>query len=130
MSEFTTKTLSASADLHAPDGAEVRLLPSLSSGSMAHFRLASGQTTRAVTHRTVEEIWYVVAGEGEMWRRQDDREEVTRLYAGVSLTLPLGTHFQFRAGGAGPLAVVAMTMPPWPGEDEAVFVDGPWPPSS
>lgn len=130
MSEFATKTLSASADLHAPDGAEVRLLPSLAGGSMAHFRLAPGQTTRAVAHRTVEEIWYVVAGEGEMWRRQDDREEVVRLHAGIALTIPLGTHFQFRATGPEPLAVVAVTMPPWPGDDEAVFVEGPWAPSS
>ena len=27
----------------------------------------------------------------------------------------------------GPLAVVGVTIPPWPGPDEAIFVDGAWP---
>lgn len=129
MPEFTTKTLPVDADIDAPDGAEVRLLPRLDGGSMAHFRLAPGETTRAVTHRTVEEIWYVIAGAGEMWRRQAGREEVVRLHPGVALTIPLGTHFQFRASGTEPLAAVAVTMPPWPGAAEAVFVPGPWAPS-
>ena len=40
----------------------------------------------------------------------------------MCLTIPLGTHFQFRSLGPGPLAAVAVTMPPWPGPDEAVPV--------
>ena len=40
-----------------------------------------------------------------------------------------GTHFQFRSLGDEPLAVVGVTMPPWPGEDEAVVVPGAWPPT-
>jgi hypothetical protein len=28
--------------------------------------------------------------------------------------------------GAEPLAAVAVTMPPWPGENEAYFVEGKW----
>ncbi len=47
---------------------------------------------------------------------------------GICLTLPLGTHFQFRATGDAPLQAVAITMPPWPGEGEAVIVRGPWEP--
>jgi mannose-6-phosphate isomerase-like protein (cupin superfamily) len=97
---------------------------------MAHFSLAPGQTSRAVTHRTVEEIWYVVAGRGEMWRRQGNREEMVALHAGLCLTIPLGTHFQFRAAANQPLAAVGVTMPPWPGPDEAYAVDGPWSPSA
>jgi mannose-6-phosphate isomerase-like protein (cupin superfamily) len=62
-----------------------------------------------------------------MWRRQGDREEIVRLEPGVCLTIPLGTHFQFRSLGPGPLAAVAVTMPPWPGAGEAVLVPGPWP---
>ncbi len=46
--------------------------------------------------------------------------------AGVSLTIPLGTQFQFRATGHEPLTMVAITMPPWPGADEAYAVEGPW----
>jgi mannose-6-phosphate isomerase-like protein (cupin superfamily) len=107
----------------------VRVLLGLERGGMAHFELAAGETSTAVTHRTVEEIWFVLSGEGEMWRRQGEREEVVELRPGVSLTIPLGTHFQFRTTGDAPLTAVAVTMPPWPGEDEAVVVPGPWQPT-
>jgi mannose-6-phosphate isomerase-like protein (cupin superfamily) len=45
---------------------------------------------------------------------------VVDLVPGTCLTIPLGTHFQFRASPAEPVAVVGITMPPWPGADEAV----------
>jgi mannose-6-phosphate isomerase-like protein (cupin superfamily) len=96
---------------------------------LAHFRLAPGKVTRAVTHRTVEEIWYVLAGTGEMWRAQGAHAEIVRLAPGVALTIPLGTRFKFRANGTKALEAVAVTMPPWPGEDEAVPVEGPWTPA-
>jgi mannose-6-phosphate isomerase-like protein (cupin superfamily) len=75
----------------------------------------------------VDEIWYVIGGRGEMWRHQGDRESVVALETGVCVTIPLGTHFQFRSLGPGPLAALAVTMPPWPGPDEAVLVPGAWP---
>jgi len=105
----------------------VRVLLRLAGGSVAHFALGPGRVSRAVTHRTVEEIWYVLTGRGEMWRRQGDRESVVPLEPGTCLTIPLGTHFQFRALGPEGLAAVAVTMPPWPGSDEAVPVPGAWP---
>jgi len=46
--------------------------------------------------------------------------------SGVCLTIPLGTHFQFRSLGAEPLAALGVTMPPWPGEEEAIMVEGKW----
>jgi mannose-6-phosphate isomerase-like protein (cupin superfamily) len=110
----------------APDGSDVRVLLGLSSGGMAEFELAAGRVSAAVTHRTVEEIWYVLSGRGEMWRRQDSREEVVALEPGVCLTIPQGAHFQFRALGDGALRVLGVTMPPWPGADEAIVVTGPW----
>ena len=120
-----TKTPSAAPDALAPDGSEVRLLAALKGGSFAHFTLAPGQVSAPVSHRTVEEIWYVVAGEGEVWRKLGLEEIVTPVNPGVALTIPLGTHFQFRAGAAG-LAFVAVTMPPWPGAEEAFPVPGRW----
>jgi mannose-6-phosphate isomerase-like protein (cupin superfamily) len=48
------------------------------------------------------------------------------LAPGVAVSIPLETSFQFRASGAQPLAVIIITIPPWPGEDEAVFVEGAW----
>ena len=94
---------------------------------MAHFELASGRTSRAVVHRTVEEIWYILSGCGEMWRKQGEQQEVIALVPGVCLTIPVGTHFQFRSSATEAVSVVAVTMPPWPGNGEAVFVPDYWP---
>ena len=40
--------------------------------------------------------------------------------------IPVGTSFQFRATASSEVAVVGVTMPPWPGDDEAVAVPGAW----
>ena len=122
-----TTRLPEARDVVAPDGFDVRVLLGLAGGGMAYFTLAPGQTSAAVAHRTVEEIWFVVRGRGEMWRRADGQEEVVALEPGVCLTIPLGTRFQVRAIGVEPLAAVAVTMPPWPGADEAYPVDPKWP---
>ena len=129
MNAFATMRLPAMPTTIAPDGSDVRVLLGLPSGSMAHFELSAGKVAQAVTHRTVEEIWFVVSGLGEMWRKQGEREETVVLQAGVCLTIPVGTHFQFRASSSEPVAAIGITMPPWPGEHEAVSVTGPWSPS-
>jgi len=129
MTRYETMRLPAERTTVAPDGSDVRVLLALPRGSMAHFALAPGATSAAVTHRTVEEIWFFLSGRGEMWRAQDGREDIVPVEAGTCLTVPLGTRFQFRSLGAEPLAAVAVTMPPWPGGDEAITVPGPWPPT-
>ncbi|WP_210479745.1 cupin domain-containing protein [Naasia sp. SYSU D00948] len=125
----SVRDLAETPDATAPDGSEVRLLVAAQGGSMAHFRLPPGATARAVRHRTVTELWYVVAGRGAIWRSSegDGREE--DLYPGRSIAIPVGTTFQFRAIGDAPLDVVGVTMPPWPGNDEAAPADGPWSPT-
>lgn len=126
MTEFTTTHLPPDAPELAPDGSECRPLARLAGASFAHFRLAAGQCSRAVVHRSVEEIWYVLDGRGALWRRQGGREAVVELAAGVCVTIPLGTAFQFRAAADAALVFVAATVPPWPGEGEAEPVAGPW----
>jgi mannose-6-phosphate isomerase-like protein (cupin superfamily) len=126
---FQTKRLPEAVDVIAPDGAEVRILLQLEGGSMAHFQIGAGETSAAVRHRTVEEIWYCVGGTGEMWRRHGGDESVVSLAPGICLTIPVGTEFQFRATGDEPLKAIGMTMPPWPGAGEVVTIDGPWPPT-
>ena len=124
---FATVRLGRDADALAPDGSEIRVLPSTSRGSMAHGTLPPGRISLAVRHRTVEEIWYVLSGRGEVWRKQGEREEIVAVGPGTALTIPLGTHFQFRTVGSEPLRFVMCTMPPWPGGDEAVRVPDHWP---
>lgn len=123
---FATLHADAAPVVQAPDGSSVRVLLALSGGSLATFMLQPGQVSAAVTHRSVEELWLVLAGRGEMWRRDATQEALTPLGPGLSLSVPLGTAFQFRCTGDEPLVAVAVTMPPWPGDGEAVVVDGPW----
>ena len=66
MSLFSTLPLPEQPTTVAPDGSDVRVLLGLAGGGMAHFALAPGQVSLAVTHRTVEEIWYIVSGGGHM----------------------------------------------------------------
>jgi mannose-6-phosphate isomerase-like protein (cupin superfamily) len=129
MSGFMTTRLAVKRDAVAPDGSNVRILLGLERGGMAHFELGPDQTSVAVAHHTVEEIWYFVRGRGEMWRKLGDQEEVVPVDPGVCITIPVGTHFQFRSFGYEPLAALGVTMPPWPGEGEAYFVEGKWEPT-
>jgi mannose-6-phosphate isomerase-like protein (cupin superfamily) len=124
---FDTRQLPEAPDAVAPDGSDVRVLLGLGRGSMAHFELAPGRVSRAVAHHAVEELWYILGGQGQMWRRQADRQETVPLRPGTCLSIPAGTHFQFRAAAGGPLSAVGVTMPPWPGNDEAYEVSGLWP---
>ena len=129
MKTFATKHLPAAPDAVAPDGSDVRILLGLAAGGMAHFELGPGKTSKAVTHRSVEEIWFLISGRGQMWRKQNGDEECVDIFPGMCLTIPLGTHFQFRSFGPEALAAVGVTMPPWPGEGEAIEVTGLWEPS-
>jgi len=126
MRDFETKRLPEWPDALAPDGARVRLLAALDGGSFAHFELPAGAVSLAVKHRSVEEIWFIQSGSGRIWRKGVQHEDVVEIAAGDCLTIPLGVAFQYRADSGATLAFVAVTMPPWPGADEAVFVEGPW----
>jgi mannose-6-phosphate isomerase-like protein (cupin superfamily) len=61
-----------------------------------------------------------------MRRKLGVQEAVVAVEAGVCLTIPVGTHFQFRSFGSEPLAAIGITMPPWPGDGEARVVAGRW----
>jgi mannose-6-phosphate isomerase-like protein (cupin superfamily) len=123
---LVTKRIGVAPDITAPDGSEVRVLCGTSRGGMAMFTLPAKAVSKAIVHRTVDEVWYFVSGRGRMWRKLNDEEVIDDVEAGMSVTLPVGTHFQFRADDSEPLVIVGTTMPPWPGMDEAVFVDGVW----
>ena len=113
----------------ALDGSDVRDLLRLKGGSFALFELAPGEISNPTVLRTVDEIWYILGGRGEMWRKLWDAEDIVVLEKGTCLTIPVGTHFQWRSVGTEPLEVIGVTMPPWPGKDEAYLVEGVWKPT-
>ena len=124
---FQSRELSDAVDAIAPDGSEIRFLGETDRASMVHCTLPPGGVSKAVRHKSIEEIWHFLSGEGEVWRAFDGEEEVKPVTQGTSLTIPTGAHFQFRNTGPSPLRFVIATMPPWPGEQEAERVRDRWP---
>lgn len=111
----------------SPAGAEVRSVLSNQFGSTAHCTMVAGKISKAVAHKTVSEIWHVISGKGEIWRRQGDEELITALVPGVSVDIPLGTDFQYRSTEGKDLVFLCVTMPAWPGADEVRFLEsGAW----
>ncbi|HXM55510.1 MAG TPA: cupin domain-containing protein [Candidatus Dormibacteraeota bacterium] len=111
-------------DAIAPDGSEITfLVGDARRASLVEVRLPAGGTSRPVRHRTVEEIWYFLSGEGRVWRRPPDGEPlVEEVAAGRTLVIPTSWAFQFQANPAADLRFLCYTSPPWPGDDEAVPV--------
>jgi mannose-6-phosphate isomerase-like protein (cupin superfamily) len=109
----------------APDGSEIRLLvgaaEAATKAGLCEVTLAAGEVSRPVWHQTVEEIWYVLEGIGEVWRSQPNQSDAApvKVAKGDALTIPTGWYFQFSASPAGPLRFLCYTVPPWPGPDEA-----------
>lgn len=126
-----TQTLPNDYQHLSPAGAEVRPLISNSMGGAAHCMLMKGKVSKAVAHQTVSEIWHVISGHGQIWRRQGENELITDLSEGITIDIPIGTDFQYRSNDDADLVFICITMPPWPGADEVRFVDeGAWIPTS
>jgi mannose-6-phosphate isomerase-like protein (cupin superfamily) len=114
----------------APDGSGVRPLARTpdDSASLAEFALPPGATSKAVRHHELEEVWFFVAGTGEMWL---EGGEPVAVGPGATLTIPARVAFQFRSRSDEPLRIVGLTLPAWPldrPESEVIdtHVTGPW----
>ena len=117
----------ADPDAIAPDGSEIRLLiddrHAARSASLVEVTLPAGEVSKPLWHRTVEEIWYILEGSGQVWRCPPTSAPETvaplTVSLGDALTIPTGWRFQFSANPDAPLRFLCHTSPPWPGEDEA-----------
>ena len=127
--EALDTVLSSEANEIAPDGSPVRVLARLDRGSMGHFTTPAGQTIRAVCHKTVDELWFVISGHGEMWRSDGTESSITPFAPGHSLAIPVGTIFQVRNVGQEDICVLGQTMPAWPDNSEATIEQGIWTPT-
>jgi len=126
-----TREFPAEPQGRSPAGAEIRFLMEGTTGGMIHSTVPPGQVNRATVHATVSEFWFVLSGQGRIWRRDASGEQAVVLERGVSIDIPVGTAFQYRCDGVDePLRFICVTMPPWIGAQEATFVDGPWIPNA
>ncbi len=115
------------ADAAAPDGSGVRLLVDHRHGaaraSLCEVTLPAGQVSRPVWHHRVEEVWYILEGHGQVWRRHPSPSPSAvapvPVGPGDALTIPVNWRFQFSAGNCEPLRFLCYTSPPWPGPEEA-----------
>ncbi len=112
----------------APDGSRIYPLIRTNQASVGIIELRPGQVTAPVHHLTIEEVWYVLEGKGQIWRKLESDEETVDLEAGTCVNIPTGAAFQFRSDGEQPLRMLMLTIPPWPGPDEAVATEGAWDP--
>ncbi len=126
VSMFDSKTVPETIDVLAPDGSEIRILCQTKKASMVHCTLPPKTISKAIYHKTVDEIWYIVEGKGRLWRKYDEMESEIELFPNICVTLPQGTHFQFSNPFNESLEIIITTIPPWPGDEEAVFVKGNW----
>jgi len=122
------RSLSDSVDVIAPDGSEIRLLAQLDRAGLCHCTLPPRRVSLAVRHQTIEEIWYFIEGQGQVWRQLNEQQDEAAVSPGTCLSIPVGAHFQFRNTGEVPLCFIIATMPPWPGMQEAVRVQDHWHP--
>lgn len=110
-SALTTIQLPIAHDVIAPDWSEIRVLAGTTRGSMAHGLLPPGGVSWAIQRRTVEEVWDVVSGPAEIWRRLGDDVALIEASDGTSLTFPPGTDVQCRTIGDEPFQFIMVTMP-------------------
>jgi mannose-6-phosphate isomerase-like protein (cupin superfamily) len=123
---FQFKTLPAASDYLAPDTSDIRLLNGFDTGGLCHCTLGIGKVSLAVKHKTVSEIWYCLSGKGEIWQMKNEASEVRQFGAADSFTIHPGNSFQFRNTGNENLCILIVTMPKWPGTDEAEMVNSYW----
>lgn len=105
----------------APDRSTIMTMGGEAAGGLALCTLDSGRVSSPVRHRSIEELWYVLAGEGQISRRQGKLDPwVEDLIPGMCVDVGTGLTFQFRSTGPVPLRLLILTMPEWPGQDEAL----------
>jgi mannose-6-phosphate isomerase-like protein (cupin superfamily) len=120
------KRLGTDYDYLAPDTSEIRLLLYMRQAGLAHCTLQPKIVSTAQVHKYVDELWYFIQGQGIVWRNDGQKDQEDQVVPGTCLTIPVGTHFQFKNTGSEPLVFLIITMPPWPGSGEAVTVKNHW----
>ena len=86
-----------------------------------HRPARSGESGDRPRHR--ERVLACSLGRGQNVATRRHGGETTVLERGVSIDIPVGTAFQYRCTGVDPLQFLCITMPPWPGNQEATVIE-------
>lgn len=113
----------------SPAGADIRYLMDGETGNMIHSTVPAHQINKATVHATVSEFWYVLEGQGQIWRDDGTQSGVTSLVPGTAIDIPVGTKFQYRNIADDDLQFICVSMPRWPGDAEATYIEGIWEPT-
>ncbi|MGW8143628.1 MAG: cupin domain-containing protein [Anaerolineales bacterium] len=124
-----TVMLPKKPEAKSPAGADIRFLVGGETGNMIYSTVPAHQINKATVHATVSEFWYILEGHGEIWRDDGVENGVTALVPGTSIDIPVGTAFQYRNVSDVDLKFICISMPPWPGDSEATYVEGVWQPT-
>jgi mannose-6-phosphate isomerase-like protein (cupin superfamily) len=124
-----TTHLPEQPDAKSPAGADIRFLLAGDGGNMIHSTVPPNQINQATVHASVSEFWYILEGQGEIWRRKGSESSVTELVPGTAIDIPVGTSFQYRNLADQDLKFICIAMPPWPGDAEATIIQGIWQPT-
>jgi len=124
-----TTMLPENPDAKSPAGAYIRYLMDGTTGNMIHSTVPPHQINKATVHATVSEFWYILEGYGEIWRDNGVESNVSDLVPGTSIDIPVGTAFQYRNVSDVDLKFICISMPRWPGDSEATFIEGKWQPT-
>ena len=89
---------------------------------MIHSTVPPYQVNKATTHATMDEFRYIWEGQCELWRDDCSLSSITTLKPGTSFDIPAKTLFQNRNTYKSELEFICITMPPWSGDSDAVFL--------
>ena len=127
MSSWQTEDLPEAPNYTSPGGtSEIRLLPSFQSGELAHAKAPPECVAKPAILTGITEVFYVVGGSGELWRRQGESEETIELVVGRSPTIPPGVDFQYRTH-SDPLELIVFSAPRWEPEAWSEGAPREWP---
>ncbi len=110
---FITKDGSEVRELLHPKNSRVHKL------SIAEARVRPGGATKEHFHRTSEEVYYILSGEGEMYID----EEKARIKAGDVVLIPAGARHYVVNKGEEELIILCACSPPYSHED-TVLTEG------
>ena len=124
-----TTMLPEQPDAKSPAGVDIRYLMDGVTGNMIHSTVPPHQVNKATVHATVSEFWYVLEGNGQIWRDDGVESCIVDLLPGTSIDIPVETAFQYRNVSDEDLRFICVAMPPWPGDSEATHIKGVWQPT-